>query len=339
MTVPLKKLDDQVIVITGATSGIGLATAQMAAAAGARVVLAARNREALDEVRQRIADRGGRAASVVADVGHRDEVEHIANEAIRQFGGFDTWVNNAAVGIWGRLEQTTDDDNRRLFETNFWGVVYGSVTAARHLKQRGGALINIGSVLSEVAVPLQGMYVASKFAVKGFTESLRMELLQERAPVSVTLIYPSSIDTPFPQHARNYFHQEPKLPPPVYTPDEVASAILHAATHPERDIYVGGGGRMWSGLGRHLPGAMDWIGARVMPKELLRDELARDPAGSLHQAGHDGLIRGDHPGYVHKTSLYTRAVRHPVLAGLLVLGAGVVVGQLLGVGSNGHDHS
>ena len=119
----------------------------------------------------------------------------------------------------------------RLFEINFWGTVYGSLIAAEHLKRRGGALINVGSVASDLALPIQGMYSASKHAVRGFTDALRMELEEAGAPVSVTLIKPTSINTPLPQHARNDTDREPKLPPPVYEPEEVAMAILHAAQH------------------------------------------------------------------------------------------------------------
>jgi NAD(P)-dependent dehydrogenase (short-subunit alcohol dehydrogenase family) len=158
--------------------------AKAAAARGAKVVLASRNADALRAIEEEInaAADGGAAVHVVADVGRRDDVERIADAALERFGGFDTWVNNAAVSIYGPLEHVTDEDHHRLFQTNFWGVVYGSLIALKHLKVGGGALINIGSVLSETVVPLQGMYAARKHAVKGFTDALRMELIAERAP-------------------------------------------------------------------------------------------------------------------------------------------------------------
>lgn len=325
-----KPLSEQVVVITGASSGIGLAAARMAALKGAKVVLAARNEGALTEIVKAIEERGGQAVKIVADVGRREEVRKIAELASERFGGFDTWVNNAGVGLWGRLEDVSDEDQRRLFDTNFWGVVYGSITAVEHLKKRGGALINLGSEVSDVAVPMQGMYAASKHAVKGFTDSLRIELLQERAPVSVTLIRPASIDTPFPRHARNYFDKEPKLPPPVYHPDEVAMSILHAATHEDREVFVGSASRVMSGLSRHVPELTDWIGARFMSKAQLSDEPAREPAGALHQPGRNyyGTTRGDHPGMVRK-SVYSRATRNPILTGLVAMGVGVAAAQLL----------
>jgi NAD(P)-dependent dehydrogenase (short-subunit alcohol dehydrogenase family) len=204
MAVSLKPLNNQTLVITGASSGIGLSTAQKAAAAGAKVVLASRNEQALAGIVREIEAKGGQAIYVVADVSKREDVQRIADTAIEKFGGFDTWVNDVGVSIWGRIEQVSDEDHRQLFETNFWGLVYGSTIAAAHLKKRGGALINLGSVASDQAIPLQGMYCASKHAIKGFTDALRMELEEEGAPISVTLIKPAAIDTPFPQHAKNY---------------------------------------------------------------------------------------------------------------------------------------
>ena len=144
----LKKVSEQVIVITGASSGIGLATARRAARQGARLVLASRNREALDDLVRELQAAGCQAIRVVADVGRREDVQGLAHAAIERFGGFDTWVNNAGVSIYGPIRETTLEDQRRLFETNYWGVVNGSLVASEHLRERpgGGAIINVGSV-------------------------------------------------------------------------------------------------------------------------------------------------------------------------------------------------
>jgi len=325
MAVKLKPLSEQVIVITGASSGIGLATAKMAAEQGAKIVLVSRNHDALAQAEQEIRGAGGQAVHIVADVADKAELQRAADAAIEQFGGFDTWVNDAGLSIWGRLEEVTDEDHRRLFETNFWGMVNGSMIAVNHLKERGGTIINLGSVASDVAFPLQGMYCASKHAVKGYTDALRIELEEEGAPINVTLIKPAAIDTPFPQHARNYMDREPKLPPPVYEPKEVATAILHAATHWKRDIYVGGGGRMMSAFNKHTPRAMDKVNEKFIFRQQKRDESPRNPSGALYSAGQDGRIRGDHPGMVRGTSLVTRASLHPVLTSTVLAVAGLAV--------------
>lgn len=321
MAVSLKPLDQQAIVITGASSGIGLATAQAAARAGARVLLTARNEEALANAVREINSNGGAADFVVADVANRDELQRVADTAVERFGGFDTWVNNAGVSIWGRLEEVDEADSRRLFETNFWGAVNGSLIAIRHLKRYGGALINVGSVASDVGIPRQGMYSASKHALKGFTDALRAELIEEDAPVAVTLIKPASIDTPLPQHARNYGEREPKLPGPLYPPEDVANAILHAAVNGPRELYVGGSSRAGSIIGKIAPGFTDWATGKYLPEQEYRDEPARRPEGILHRPGSGGAVHGTHPGHVASTSLYTRAAMHPILTTALVLAA------------------
>src|SRR3982751_4863770 len=254
MNIQLKNLNKQVVVITGASSGIGLVTARMAAERGARLVVAARSEEALKALVSEIKASGGEAVHVVADVASEDDVRRISEAARQHFGGFDTWINNAGVSIYGKLTEVSIEDQRRLFDTNFWGVVYGSYVAAEHLKQRrGGALINVGSTLSDRAIPIQGIYSASKHAVKGFTDALRMELEAEGAPVSVTLIKPGAIATPYPEHAKNYMEREPTVPPPVYAPEVVAEAILYCAEHPERDVFAGGGGKAISMSGQYAP--------------------------------------------------------------------------------------
>lgn len=187
MNVKLKKLSDQVIVITGASSGIGLVTARMAAKRGARLILNARNEATLQRVCDEIIEAGGEAYHVAGDVGQFDDVQNIANEAIDRFGGFDTWVNNAGVSIYGPVLDQSLEDQRRLFDTNYWGVVHGSMVACAHLRKRGGTLINVGSVLSDVAIPIQGTYCATKHAVKGYTDALRLELEEDGAPISVSL--------------------------------------------------------------------------------------------------------------------------------------------------------
>ncbi|HZS07911.1 MAG TPA: SDR family oxidoreductase [Blastocatellia bacterium] len=329
MNVRLKKLSEQVMVITGATSGIGLVTARMASKRGARVVLTARDDDALRQITEEIAASGGEAIHVAADVADEAELRRVAEAAVERFGGFDTWVNNAGVSIYGKLLEISIEDQRRLFETNFWGVVYGSRIAALHLCRRGGALINVGSTLSDRAIPLQGMYCASKHAVKGYTDALRMELEHDGMPVSVTLIKPAAIDTPYTRHARNYLPNEPQNPPPVYAPDVVAEAILHCATHPVRDLFVGGGAKAMSALGHYAPRLADKVMERTMFSRQKSDRPERHPEVHSLYAPINGLKeRGGYRGHVAESSLYTAASMHPLIAGAAVVGAGLALGAL-----------
>lgn len=327
MRVTLRPLTEQRVVITGASSGIGLATAHRAAAAGASVALIARNGEALAAIAEEIEGKGGRAIVIPADVGNRDEVEAAATATIAAFGGIDTWVNDAGVDLWGRLVDTSEADHRRLFETNYWGVVHGSLVAVDHLRARGGALINIGSVESDRAFPLQGAYAASKQAVRGFTDTLRMELEERRLPISVTLVKPGSVGTPLPDHAKTYLDRAPRLPKPVYDPGEAARAILHAAEHPARDIFVGGQARLVS-LAARFPRTLDLVSERFFFEAQLSDRAAVGRRENLHQPSSGGRVYGQHTGRLSR-SWYTRLVQRPPAGRALVALGGVVIAATL----------
>ncbi len=287
----LKPLDQQVIVLTGASSGIGLATALAATRQGAALVLSCRSRFTLEALVDQIHQAGGRAIAVQADVGDRAQVEQIATEAVTRFGRIDTWINNAGVSIFGRADEVSDEDAERLFRTNFWGVVHGSRAALPHLRRQGGALINIGSEASDAAIPLQSLYSASKHAVKGYTDALRIELEADQAPVSVTLIQPSAVDTPFPEHAGNYLDQEPKLPTPKIEPEKVDSSILEAATEPTRDVRVGAMAVVNTAMARVMPALADMM-ARMQMGRQQRNEPPRTREGTLYTAGETGLVYG-----------------------------------------------
>jgi hypothetical protein len=183
----------------------------------------------------------------------------------------------------------------------------------------------MGSIVSDRAMPLQGAYSASKHAVKGFTDALRMEVEEEKAPVSVTLIKPSAIDTPYFQHAKNYMAVEPKPPAPVYAPEVVANAILRAAEHPVRDITIGGGGRLLSAMGMALPRLTDFYMERAMFSSQQSDVPAEQRPGNLyHPSGAEGRERGEYEGLVRHSSLYTQAALSPSKA-LLAAGLGFAV--------------
>ena len=287
-----KPIAEQVIVVTGASSGIGLCTALVAAERGARVVLLARSAGALDAIVETIRAEGGQADALCVDVSARDEVDAAVASILERHGRIDTWVNNAGVSIYGRLDEVDERDSRRLFDINFWGMVNGSLAALPALKASNGVLVNVGSEASEAVLPLQGMYAASKHAVKGFTDALRVE--QERvddAPLSIVLIQPTAVNTPYPQHARNYMDSEPKLPDPQIDPHRVAEAILDAAQKRGRDIKVGAMSHLNTTTSALLPRLGDRLAAKQADRQQ-HDAPPQRPQGTLFEAGGGAQVYG-----------------------------------------------
>jgi len=322
MKIQLKPIEEQVVVITGASSGIGLVTAKHAARAGARVVLAARNESSLKEAVAEIRQDGGRAIYAIADVADPQQVARIADVTLSEFGRVDTWVNNAAVSMYGRIMELSIDDMRRQMDVNYWGQVYGSRVAVAHLRKRGGALINVGSALSDRAIPLQGNYCAAKHALKAFTDALRMELEEEGLPIAVTLVKPASIDTPFFEKARTYFGVEPQPVPPVYAPEVVAEVILHAAQQPLRELIAGGSGAKLSAA-RFVPRIADLYMERTTFDSQQTARPTNGRADNMYEpVADDGGERGRNwIGPTRETSVYTRAFLHPGAASLVAAGA------------------
>jgi short-subunit dehydrogenase len=325
MTIRLLPLHEQVIVITGASSGIGLVTAKQAAARGARVVLVARNTRDLERAVDEIRQSGGRAIHVAADVSEQAEVAHIADAALQEFGRIDTWVNNAAVSMYGRITQLSVDDMRRQMDVNYWGQVYGSIVAVQHLRARGGALINVGSALCDRAIPLQGNYCAAKHALKAFTDALRMELEEEGVPISVTLVKPASIDTPFFDKARTYLGVEPQPVPPVYAPEVAAEVILAAAERPIRELIAGGSGAKLSAA-RFAPRLADLYMERWTFDSQMTDKPVDGRPDNLYEpVPDDGGARGQNwTGHTRESSVYTKAFLRPYAA--LAVCAGLTLG-------------
>ncbi len=333
MGIKLKKLKDQVMVISGASSGIGLTTAQMAADAGAAVVLAARNEEALQDAVEGIRAKGGRASHFAADVSGEREMMAVADYTIREHGRFDTWVNDAGMTIVGRLLDTPIADKRKLFETNFWGVVYGCRAAVPYLRRHGGAIINLGSVASEISLPLQGIYSASKHALKAYTQALRLELEQMEAPISVTLVKSTSVDTMFTEHAGSYIGGEPDLPPPQDAPELVARTILHCAEHAVDEIYVGGTARMMTLLDLVAPRVRELYARSVLSRREKSAE-ADDNRDSAYAPREDAR-RQRKGGFVLRSSRYTRAALSDVARAVPLLALGGAVALGLGAFSRG----
>ena len=330
--VTLKPLSQQVVVLTGSTSGIGLVTCRMLAQRGAKLFLIARNEDALRSIRDEIRGAGGQAEYAVADVANKPELEAAAAKAVETFGRFDTWINDAGAFIYGRLDAVSLEDQRRLFDVTYWGTVHGALIAAEHLKKTGGAIINVGSVLGEVAIPYQGAYCAAKFAVKGFTEAFRREAEAERQPISFTLIKPAAINTPFTDHARNRMDSlGTRNPPPAYDPHLVARAVTHACETPVRDLTIGGAGGVSMVVGNLLaPRVMDWITARVghasMTTKNPGDPAERD---NLYEPREDLSENSSLRPMTRKTSLALEAQLNPgaTLAAVAGVAALVLAGR------------
>jgi short-subunit dehydrogenase len=334
-------INEQVLVITGATSGIGLATARLAVRRGARVVLVSRDAGALERVAGELNQGDPRrrvALGCAADVSFPEQLEQVVKAAEAQFGRFHTWVNNAGVAIYGRITDVPVDDQRRLFDVNVWGVVNGARAAVRHFAARRGVIINVGSIASDMAMPLQGAYSASKHAVKAFTNALRLEVDQAGLPIAVCLIKPSAIDTPFFDHARNYMAYDVEAPPPLYSPDVVARAILRCAVRPSREVTVGGAGRAMT-LGAALAPRL----SDLYMKRLMFQAQQGAPADDLHWGNLETpagpyLEAGGHARAPMTRSAYTQAVLSDVGRAVPVVAAAAALTAAVGLWRTNRRH-
>lgn len=316
----LKPLDRQVMLITGASSGIGLITARLAARHGASVMLVARNEPALARIVEDIKAAGGSADYAVADVGDRQALAAAAEKAVARFGRIDTWVNNAGVAIYARLMETPDAEHERLFRTNYFGVVNGARIAVDHLRRSGGALITISSIAADMPSPILGAYTASKHAAKAFIESLRIELEAQGLPIAVVLLKPAGMATPIGMHAANHMEGEAKVPPPAYDARLVARAILDSATgRTHGDITIGGIGRAQVLFASHFPKLFDRLAPWIIPL-LSSPRIARTPSDALFTPAPDGCETSPHEKGLRHSS-YNSLIRHIRPASALLLGA------------------
>mgnify|MGYP001027618125 CR=1 FL=1 len=318
-----KPVASQVIVITGGSSGIGLATAIEAARRGARVVLAARNRQSLDEAVGSIRAQGGEAIGVPTDVTDAAQVQALAVAAEETFGRIDTWVNNAGVlNVAGFLDQPLEDFEQ-VIRVNFLGQVYGARAALPYLEASAGALVCIGSAYGDRGAPLWTAYCASKHAIKGWLDGLRVELRKAGSPVRVTLIKPATINTPLFGKAKTQIGVKPVGMPPYYAPELVAEAVLHAAESDERDVYVGESGLALSLGERMSPKLVDaFMGLFAFPLQRSHEPKDADAPNNLYApVTDDGGVRDGLPEL--RWSPYAAAKRHPMRA---LAAAGLVAG-------------
>jgi NAD(P)-dependent dehydrogenase (short-subunit alcohol dehydrogenase family) len=338
----LKPVRDQVVVIIGASSGIGRETALRFADRGAKVVTAARGEPGLRSLVDEIAARGGEAVYRVCDVADFAQVQAVAREASDRFGRIDTWVNVAATSVYGRFEETTPEEFRRVMEVNYLGQVHGALAALPHLRRAGGgALIAISSLESIVSLPLHASYSASKHAVEGAVDALRRELIAEGAPISVTSVKPGTINTPFFDNTRNKMDVRPQGPPPFYDPGVVADCVLYAAEHPVRDLFAGGAAKMMATTQMLAPKLVDAALARFgIPAERRNEPEHGGALGNLYapRLG-DSRRDGDFTSRARRLSVYTWMETHPatklIAAGTVLAGLALLIGRRRGDG-RGH---
>jgi NAD(P)-dependent dehydrogenase (short-subunit alcohol dehydrogenase family) len=258
--IQLKPINQQVVAVVGASSGIGRLTALQFAARGAKVVVSARSEAGLKTLVEEIQRQGGEAVAVTADVTNFEQVKAIADKAVEQYGRLDTWVHAAATGILAQFDQITPEEFQRVIDVSLMGQVYGAMVALPHLKREGrGALIHISSMEGRRGLPLQSPYCAAKHGIEGFLEALRVELQHEGIPISVTSIKPAVVNTPYYNKVRTKLGVKPTGIPPYYEPSLVADAILYVAEHPTRDFIVGDVGKILDVLQRLSPELVDAI--------------------------------------------------------------------------------
>ncbi|MBP2298388.1 SDR family oxidoreductase [Azospirillum picis] len=278
-----KRLDDKVVVITGASSGIGRATALEFARQGAAVVLAARRMAPLHEVAEECVEAGGRAMVVPTDVNDQHAMKQLADRAIDAFGGIDIWVNNAGVIAFGRFEDIPDEVFEQVVRTDLFGTVHGCRAVLPHFLDRGeGIIINTASMVSNIGQRYATPYTAAKFAVRGFTESLRQELVDEPG-IHVCMVMPASIDTPLWQHAANYTGRAVKPLNPIHPPEQVASAILSLARTPQREMFVGTEGRLAAVGNAMAPQLTERALAHTIERDMFTNRSAAPTSGGVMQ--------------------------------------------------------
>jgi NAD(P)-dependent dehydrogenase (short-subunit alcohol dehydrogenase family) len=291
-----RKLKDSAVVITGASSGIGRATALAFAQAGASLVLAARRDEPLQDVADECTRAGGRAVAVPTDVSEQPQVEALARQAVAHFGRIDVWVNNAAVTMFARFEDAPMEDYRRVIETNLFGYIYGARAALPYMREQGsGVLINVSSMVAKIPEPYVSAYVISKAGIRALSMCLRQELaLESGHDLHVCTVLPATIDTPFLQQGANYLGRSPRAMPPVYPAEQVAAAIVALARKPRREVFVGNAGRMLDLQAKLSPGLTERTMATMVDRQHFEDTPVPASPGNLFEPNmeHTGISGG-----------------------------------------------
>lgn len=325
-----RDLEGRVIVITGASSGIGRATALELASRGAVLVLASRDAVALDQVVRECEDAGGRAVAAPADVTIEEEVEAIGRLALARFGRIDVWINDAAVALFATFETAPSDVYRRVIETNLFGSIHGARVALRQFKRQGrGILINIDSFTAGAPQPYTSAYVASKYAIRGWSACLRMELsLEQQDQIHVCNVMPAAIDTPLFQHAANYTGRAVKALDPVYRPETVAQAIGKLILKPRAEVVVGRAGKPILAHAHMTPRLYEKAAARHFDRNHFQDRPAVPTEGNVMRTSGLKSVEG---GWRKRGTLTAKAHKGAIPAAVAVIAAALLWGGLGGL--------
>jgi NAD(P)-dependent dehydrogenase (short-subunit alcohol dehydrogenase family) len=325
-----KPLSEQVLVVTGASSGLGRAVARLAGRRGAKVVVTARNAEALDACVREIEAFGSEALSVPADCAVQDEVAQVVEQAVDRFGRIDTYVANAIVTVYAETYRYLPDELRRIMDVNFFGQVYGYWAVLPHLRESQGTFVSVQSALAYRGIPLQGGYCASKAALRNFFESARVELLKASFGVDISVVHPAAINTPQFDRDRQKLGKQPQPVPPIYQPEPFADAVLHCCEHPIRELPVGWGAQklMW---GQKLsPRAGDLMLLRMgwKSQHTGEDKPLDSPDNLFRTLPGDPGAHGRFDGRSRASTLWTSLRLRRRLVGAAVVGVAAVAGSV-----------
>jgi NAD(P)-dependent dehydrogenase (short-subunit alcohol dehydrogenase family) len=330
MKIKLKPIGVQVVVIFGASSGIGRLAALDFARRGSKVVVSARSEEGLKSLVEEIEAEGGEAFYIIADAADFEQVKAVADKTVERYGRLDTWIHSAATFIFATVEKTDPDEYKRLIEVNLLGQIYGAKAALPHLKKNGGALIHLSSVEARRTAPFQSAYGASKHGINGFLQALRVEIAHDRIPVSVTEVLPAAINTPIYDKGRNKMPFKPRPVPPIYHPQIVVDAILYAAENPIAEIIAGGAGVGVELAEKFSPRLADFFSGTIGYAGQTSDEKVEEEfTGSLFEpiSGFD-TVEGSFSDEQFKSDPYTWLKTHPKTKNYLLLAGGIIGGFL-----------
>ncbi|HEY3209319.1 MAG TPA: SDR family oxidoreductase [Actinomycetota bacterium] len=309
----------EVVVVTGASSGVGRATVRAFAKRGATLGLIARGREGLEGAAKDIESAGGRAVILPADVADSDEVEAAADRAEEELGPIGVWVNNAMTSVFAPFEEISADEFRRVTEVTYLGVVHGTMAALRRMRRRDrGTIVQVGSALAYRSIPLQSAYCGAKHAIRGFTDSLRCELLHDRSNVRLTMVQLPALNTPQFEVVLSRLPRKAQPVPPIYQPEVAAEAIVWASEHPRREVWVGGTTVATIGADKAAPGLLDrYLGKTGFDSQQTDQPADPDrPSNLWEPVPGDPGAHGDFDRTAHRRSLHLWATTHRALVAL-----------------------